>query len=63
VNTVCMFFCVRTENAVSFPRWREGGATARSKEQGADGGQGAAAERTIQAARMTRYIEFHSNAR
>jgi hypothetical protein len=39
------------------------GATARSKEQGADGGQGAAAGRTIQAARVTQYIEFHSSAR
>jgi hypothetical protein len=36
---------------------------ARSKEQGADGGQGAAAGRTIQAARVTQYIEFHSSAR
>jgi len=36
---------------------------ARSKEQGADGEQGAAAGRKIQAARVTRYIEFHSSAR
>ena len=36
---------------------------ARSKEQGADGEQGAAAGRKIQAARVTQYIEFDSSAR
>ena len=38
-------------------------ATARSEEQGSDGGQGVAAGRTIQAAGVTQYIEFHSSAR
>jgi hypothetical protein len=37
--------------------------TVRSKEQGADGGQGVAAGRTIQAAGAIQYIEFHSSAR
>jgi hypothetical protein len=38
-------------------------ATARSEEQGVDGGQGAAAGRTIQDVRVTQYIEFHGSAR
>jgi hypothetical protein len=38
-------------------------ATAQSEEQGVDGGQGVAAGRTIQAAGVTQYIEFHSSAR
>jgi len=54
-----MFF----NNKTSFTReCPEGGATAWSEEQGVDGGQGAAAGRTIQAAGVTQYIEFHSSA-
>ena len=55
-----MFFNKKTFFARECP---EGGATARSEEQVADGGQGAAAGRTIQAAGVIQYIEFHSSAR